>query len=129
MNRLNFGRLSGTIVDMCNGHGTFLDRGELHQVVKFISTADSAACARPSLRLKEENTACASWSHRLSRTRRAESLLLASGLSYGFGLRLILLRSVAGRLPPIICQPCGVLTHTWSTWSLIRVVLPSVTCL
>jgi len=36
MNRLNFGRLSGTIVDVCRGHGTFLDRGELHNVVRFI---------------------------------------------------------------------------------------------
>ena len=36
MNRLNFGRLSGTIVDVCRQHGTFLDRGELHQVIQFI---------------------------------------------------------------------------------------------
>lgn len=36
MNRLNFGRLSGAIVDVCTGHGTFLDRGELHQVVQYI---------------------------------------------------------------------------------------------
>ena len=36
MNRINFGRLSGAIVDVCKGHGTFLDRGELHQVIRFI---------------------------------------------------------------------------------------------
>ena len=36
MNRLNFGRLSGTIVDVCRGHGTFLDAGELHAVLAFI---------------------------------------------------------------------------------------------
>lgn len=36
MNRLNFGRLSGAVIDVCRGHGTFLDRGELHQVVRFI---------------------------------------------------------------------------------------------
>jgi Zn-finger nucleic acid-binding protein len=36
MNRLNFGRLSGTVVDVCKGHGTFLDAGELHQIVSFI---------------------------------------------------------------------------------------------
>jgi Zn-finger nucleic acid-binding protein len=36
MNRLNFGRLSGTVVDVCKGHGTFLDQGELHQIVSFI---------------------------------------------------------------------------------------------
>lgn len=36
MNRLNFGRLSGTVVDVCKGHGTFLDAGELHHIVGFI---------------------------------------------------------------------------------------------
>jgi Zn-finger nucleic acid-binding protein len=36
MNRLNFARLSGTIVDVCRGHGTLLDAGELHAVVRFI---------------------------------------------------------------------------------------------
>jgi len=36
MNRLNFGRLSGTVVDVCKGHGTFLDAGELHRIVQFI---------------------------------------------------------------------------------------------
>jgi len=36
MNRVNFGLVSGAVVDVCKGHGTFLDRGELHQVVQFI---------------------------------------------------------------------------------------------
>jgi len=36
MNRVNFGRLSGTVVDVCRGHGTFLDAGELHAIVRFI---------------------------------------------------------------------------------------------
>ena len=36
MNRVNFGLLSGAILDVCRGHGTFLDRGELHQVIQFI---------------------------------------------------------------------------------------------
>jgi Zn-finger nucleic acid-binding protein/RNA polymerase subunit RPABC4/transcription elongation factor Spt4 len=36
MNRVNFGRLSGTVVDVCRGHGTFLDAGELHAIVTFI---------------------------------------------------------------------------------------------
>lgn len=37
MNRVNFGRLSGTVIDVCRGHGTFLDAGELHAVVMFIT--------------------------------------------------------------------------------------------
>ena len=36
MNRLNFGRQSGTVIDVCKGHGTFLDAGELHAIVRFI---------------------------------------------------------------------------------------------
>jgi Zn-finger nucleic acid-binding protein len=36
MNRLNFSKTSGTVVDVCKGHGTFLDAGELHQIVTFI---------------------------------------------------------------------------------------------
>ncbi len=36
MNRVNFSRMSGTIVDVCRGHGTFLDAGELHAIVTFI---------------------------------------------------------------------------------------------
>jgi Zn-finger nucleic acid-binding protein len=36
MNRVNFGRLSGIVVDVCKGHGTFLDAGELHLIVSFI---------------------------------------------------------------------------------------------
>lgn len=36
MNRLNFGQISGTVVDVCRGHGTFLDAGELHAIVAFV---------------------------------------------------------------------------------------------
>jgi len=36
MNRVNFGLVSGTILDVCKGHGSFLERGELHQVMRFI---------------------------------------------------------------------------------------------
>ncbi len=36
MNRVNFGRLSGNVVDVCKGHGTYLDPGELHRIVEFI---------------------------------------------------------------------------------------------
>jgi Zn-finger nucleic acid-binding protein len=36
MNRLNFSRVSGTVIDVCKGHGVFLDAGELHQVVAFL---------------------------------------------------------------------------------------------
>ena len=36
MNRINFARCSGVIVDVCRGHGTWFDRVELSEVVQFI---------------------------------------------------------------------------------------------
>jgi len=36
MNRLNFARVSGVLVDVCRQHGTFFDAGELTRVVEFI---------------------------------------------------------------------------------------------
>lgn len=36
MNRVNFARCSGIVVDVCKGHGTWFDRDELHQIVEFI---------------------------------------------------------------------------------------------
>jgi Zn-finger nucleic acid-binding protein len=36
MNRINFARCSGVIVDICKGHGTWFDRDELSQIVQFI---------------------------------------------------------------------------------------------
>lgn len=38
MNRINFGRVSGTVIDVCKGHGVFLDAGELHQIVVFLQS-------------------------------------------------------------------------------------------
>lgn len=36
MNRLNFARCSGVIVDVCKGHGTWFDRDELRGIVEFV---------------------------------------------------------------------------------------------
>jgi Zn-finger nucleic acid-binding protein len=36
MNRINFARCSGVIVDVCKGHGTWFDRDELRKIVEFI---------------------------------------------------------------------------------------------
>lgn len=38
MNRVNFGRVSGVIVDVCKTHGTWFDAGELTRVVAFASS-------------------------------------------------------------------------------------------
>ena len=36
MNRINFARCSGVIVDICKGHGTWFDRNELSGIIQFI---------------------------------------------------------------------------------------------
>ena len=55
MNRVNFGKLSGTVVDVCKGHGTFLDAGELHAIVSFIQQGGlDRARDRQIQELKEE---------------------------------------------------------------------------
>ena len=36
MNRMNFARCSGVIVDVCRGHGTWFDRDELRSIIEFI---------------------------------------------------------------------------------------------
>ena len=36
MNRMNFARHSGVIVDVCKSHGTWFDRDELREIVEFI---------------------------------------------------------------------------------------------
>jgi Zn-finger nucleic acid-binding protein len=36
MNRINFARCSGVIVDVCKGHGTWFDASELRAIVEFI---------------------------------------------------------------------------------------------
>jgi hypothetical protein len=37
MQRKNFGKRSGVIVDWCGGHGTWLDKDELEQIATFIA--------------------------------------------------------------------------------------------
>jgi Zn-finger nucleic acid-binding protein len=55
MNRVNFGRLSGAVIDVCRGHGTFLDAGELHQIVTFIQQGGlDRARTRKMEELREE---------------------------------------------------------------------------
>jgi Zn-finger nucleic acid-binding protein len=55
MNRLNFGRVSGTVIDVCKGHGVFLDAGELHQIVTFLQSGGLDRARQQQIEdLKEE---------------------------------------------------------------------------
>lgn len=70
MNRVNFGRLSGTVVDVCRGHGTFLDAGELHQIVEFIRSGGlERARARQLEELKDKERELRDREYRLARER------------------------------------------------------------
>lgn len=51
MNRANFGKVSGVIVDVCSKHGTWFDAGELTRVVAF---AASGGLERSRAREKQE---------------------------------------------------------------------------
>lgn len=55
MNRINFARCSGVIVDICKGHGSWFDRDELTRIVEFIRAGGlDAARAREKAALEEE---------------------------------------------------------------------------
>jgi Zn-finger nucleic acid-binding protein len=70
MNRQNFARLSGAIVDSCSSHGTFLDRGELHHIVRFILDGGLDRMRRAELeRIKEEQQKLRELALHLSRRR------------------------------------------------------------
>ncbi|MGB7924256.1 MAG: zf-TFIIB domain-containing protein [Pyrinomonadaceae bacterium] len=55
MNRINFARCSGVIVDVCKGHGTWFDPEELTEIVEFIRAGGlEASRAREKRALAEE---------------------------------------------------------------------------
>jgi Zn-finger nucleic acid-binding protein len=65
MNRLNFARHSGVIVDVCKTHGTWFDHDELRQILEFIQAGGLDAAREKELnRLEQEN-------QRLQSQRRA----------------------------------------------------------
>jgi Zn-finger nucleic acid-binding protein len=74
MNRMNFGRLSGTIIDLCRGHGAFLDAGELHAIVTFIQAGGlDRARQREKDDLEEERRRLSSLQMQIeSRSRAAD---------------------------------------------------------
>jgi hypothetical protein len=70
MNRVNFARISGVVVDVCKGHGTFLDPGELHAIVQFIHGGGlQRARTRQLEELREQERRAQEAEHRLARER------------------------------------------------------------
>lgn len=55
MNRVNFARCSGVVVDVCKGHGTWFDCDELQRIVEFIRGGGlDESRAREKRELEEE---------------------------------------------------------------------------
>jgi Zn-finger nucleic acid-binding protein len=55
MNRVNFARCSGVVVDICKGHGTWFDKDELSRIVEFIRGGGlEASRAKEKAELAEE---------------------------------------------------------------------------
>ncbi|MBC7789536.1 MAG: zf-TFIIB domain-containing protein [Anaerolineae bacterium] len=60
MNRVNFARYSGVIMDVCKSHGTFFDRDELHRVISFIREGglDTARSRERERLVQEQQRLC-----------------------------------------------------------------------
>lgn len=73
MNRVNFARCSGVVVDVCKGHGTWFDRDELQRVIEFIRAGGMATSrAREIEQLAEERRRLQQ--EQLASTARSDSL-------------------------------------------------------
>lgn len=59
MNRVNFGRVSGVIVDVCKAHGTWFDAGELTRVLAFVAGGGRAKTRAREAREEQERAAAA----------------------------------------------------------------------
>jgi len=77
MNRMNFARCSGVIVDVCKKHGTWFDRDELSRIVEFISDGGlNASRAKEKLEIAEQR-------ERLRQEQRAADLRSSGALGIG----------------------------------------------
>jgi len=72
MNRINFARCSGVIVDICKGHGTWFDRDELSRIVEFIRGGGlEASRAREKAEIQDERRRL--WQEQVAKDRHQSS--------------------------------------------------------
>jgi Zn-finger nucleic acid-binding protein len=77
MNRMNFARCSGVIVDVCKKHGTWFDRDELSHIVEFVRDGGlNASRAKEKIEIAEER-------ERLRQEQRAANLRSSGDLRIG----------------------------------------------
>lgn len=57
MNRSNFARLSGVIIDLCKQHGVWFDAGELPKIIEFINSGGlSRAREKEKIAIQDERS-------------------------------------------------------------------------
>lgn len=82
MNRVNFARYSGVIMDVCKEHGTFFDRDELRRIVAFIREGgleQSRALEREKLVLEQRRLARMQHDLALERSRAQPQVRASRG--------------------------------------------------
>jgi len=57
MNRVNFGRISGVLVDVCRPHGTWFDADELPRIIEFVRAGGLERAAKRDLEREREQLA------------------------------------------------------------------------
>jgi Zn-finger nucleic acid-binding protein len=98
MNRVNFARCSGVIVDVCKGHGTWFDLDELGHIIEFIREGglevarnkEKAELQAERQRLHDEHFATTNI-HRSMRSTFGDSEDLITGIASARGLLKFLL--------------------------------------
>jgi Zn-finger nucleic acid-binding protein len=86
MNRFNFGRTSGIVIDKCAAHGIWFDRDELRRIIDFVQ-AGGMEIARQ--REWEEQTRRLREQDAEKRTAAAESILRSDPTCVGITLNII----------------------------------------
>lgn len=70
MNRINFARCSGVVVDICKGHGTWFDHDELSRIVVFIQGGGlELSRAKEKMSIEEERRKLREEQYALDRRR------------------------------------------------------------
>jgi len=98
MNRINFARCSGVIVDVCKGHGTWFDAEELRQIIEFIREGglesarqrDKREIEEARRQLRSEQLAAAGGSNPITQMRDLDNERVAGISSVGGLLKFLL---------------------------------------
>ncbi len=85
MNRINFARCSGVIVDICKGHGSWFDRDELSRIIEFIR-AGGLEASREKEKAQIEEQRRQLREEQFRRDRRAAAMLGDDLDERGFGI-------------------------------------------